>query len=151
MIKHLCYISILTGLLFFSCTKAEKRQLEKDIEEIEEYLEDNNLTAECTASGLRYIIDEQGNGEAPTLSSSVTVAYRGFYPSGATFEESPSDGITFQLGGVIEGWQEGIQLFNEGGSGTLYIPSGLAYGPQGNSSIGGDAVIFFDIELLEVN
>lgn len=138
------------GAILTSCKKAAERQLDEDIEKIEKYLEENNLTAQCTSSGLYYIIDEPGTGERPELSSSVTVVYRGYHPSGSVFDESDEDGIQFTLSNVIEGWQEGIPLFKEGGSGSLFIPSSLAYGKNGSGSIGGDAVIFFDIELLAV-
>ncbi len=148
--KHLFSLVFLLVLLFSSCKKDAEKQLEKDIEEIEKYLSDNNLTAQSTDSGLHYIIDEQGTGDFPNALSEVTVIYRGYYPSGTTFDES-TEGISFSLTNVIEGWQEGIPLFREGGSGTLFIPSGLAYGPTGSGSVGGDAVLFFDIELVSVN
>ena len=37
-------------------------QLAKDIKLIEEYLDENNLEAESTESGLHYIIEEPGSG-----------------------------------------------------------------------------------------
>ena len=39
------------------------------------------------------------------------------------FDQSTSAGISFPLTNVIQGWQEGIPLFSEGGTGKLLIPS----------------------------
>jgi len=142
-------------LIVFSisgCKKSDEKILEDDIAEIVEYLNDNNLEAESTLSGLHYIVDQEGNGVFPDLSSDVRVNYRGFLPDGTVFDQSPSEGIEFPLLAVIVGWQEGIPFFSVGGSGSLYIPSELAYGRDGaGSDIGPNQVLFFDIELLEVN
>ncbi len=145
-----CLLLFLSVSMIVSCKKAEERQLEKDKQIIQDYLKDNNLTAECTDSGLYYIIEEEGTGDRPTISSEVLVNYKGYYPDNTVFEDSPNTSNTFSLTGVIEGWQQGIPLFKEGGNGTLFIPSKLAYGPNGRGQIGGDAVIFFDIELVEI-
>ncbi len=150
--KRTLFILMSIALFCNACKKAEERQLEKDIEKIQDYLDDNNLTAQSTDSGLHYIINEEGDGARPSAISDVTVKYKGFHPSGNVFDETTSDdGITLSLTSVIEGWQEGIPLFKEGGNGTLFLPSSLAYGPNGNATIGGDAVIFFDIELISVD
>ena len=118
--------------------------------EILNYIADNDLDAQSTDSGLYYVIDEQGTGAQPTETSYVTVNYKGYYSDGEVFEEN-SDGSSFYLDNVIEGWQEGLSYFNEGGSGTLLIPSDLAYGRYGSGTIPGGAVLIFDIELVAVN
>lgn len=145
---------ILCVLTLVSCKKDEvdeAEQLQKDKEIIEKYLSDNGLTAQSTSSGLYYIINTPETGAQPTSTSNVTVAYVGYYISGSTFDSSPSTGSSFNLQSVIAGWTEGIPLFKVGGSGTLLIPSKLGYGPKGNSTIAGNTVILFDVELLSVN
>jgi len=140
-------------LTLVSCKKDEQdeaAQLEKDIATIQKYLNDNGLEAQQTGSGLHYIIDNPGSGTQPTATSNVKVRYRGYFTNGETFDESAPSGITFNLQNVIPGWTEGIPLFKTGGSGVLLIPSKLGYGPKGNSSIPGNTVIIFDVELLEV-
>ncbi|MDB2385194.1 FKBP-type peptidyl-prolyl cis-trans isomerase [Polaribacter sp.] len=115
------------------------------------YIDDNNLNASRTDSGLYYVINEEGTGNTPTETSNVTVAYKGYLLDGTVFDESDANGIDFDLDGVILGWTEGIQLFKEGGEGILLIPNDLAYGLLGVSSIPGGAVIVFDINLISVN
>ncbi len=133
----------------FACNK-EERQADEDRQIILDYIEDNNLDAIEGDRGLFYVIDNQGSGESPTISSSVTVAYTGYFTDGGVFDQSGAGGITFPLTGVIEGWQIGIPLFQEGGTGTLLIPSAIAYGPNGTSGIPGNTVILFDIDLIDV-
>nr|WP_299781308.1 FKBP-type peptidyl-prolyl cis-trans isomerase [uncultured Formosa sp.] len=99
---------------------------------------------------MYYVIDEQGTGVQPTGTSYVTVNYKGYYTDGEVFDEGSSD-ASFYLDQVIQGWEEGLQYFNEGGSGTLLIPSDLGYGRYGNNTIPGGAVLIFDIELKSVN
>ena len=71
--KRILLIALGTILLCNACKKSEERQLEKDIEIIKDYLDDNNLVAQSTASGLHYIIDVAGEGENPNSLSDVTV------------------------------------------------------------------------------
>ena len=125
-------------------------QAEND-QEIIQFLQDNNLEAEKSETGLYYIISEQGEGLQPNENSIVTVAYRGYFTDLRIFDQSTAAGIPFELNKVIKGWQEGIQYFKEGGKGKLFIPSSLAYGRYGNQSIPGGTVLIFDIELKSVN
>ena len=124
---------------------AENRQ------EIIDYILAKNLNATESDTGLFYVIDVPGTGAQPVESSNVTVAYQGYFTDDTVFDESDADGISFDLNGVIPGWTEGIQYFKEGGSGTLLIPSSLAYGKYGNQTIPGGAVVIFDVNLKSVN
>jgi FKBP-type peptidyl-prolyl cis-trans isomerase FkpA len=137
--------------LFLSCSNNDvdfEPQTEADIIK---YIEDNDLNANRTNSGLYYIIKKEGTGIRPTSNSNVTVAYKGYFLNGNTFDQSNADGISFGLNQVIKGWTEGIPLFKEGGEGVLLVPSNLGYGPNGRSSIPGGAVLVFDISLIKVN
>jgi FKBP-type peptidyl-prolyl cis-trans isomerase FkpA len=140
-------------LLFMNCGSDDsvKDFTPANEEEILEYISAQGLNAQRSDSGLYYVINEAGSGSSPTASSNVTVAYRGYFTNGTVFDESNSEGISFDLSGVIAGWTEGITYFNEGGSGILLIPSRLAYGTRGRSGIPGGAVLIFDIALISVN
>jgi len=137
--------------IFLSCSNNDtdfERQTEEDIIK---YIEDNDLNANRTNSGLYYVIDNSGSGTRPTSSSNVTVAYKGYFLDGSVFDQSDANGISFGLNEVISGWTEGIPLFKEGGEGLLLVPSNLGYGDRGRSSIPGGAVLVFDIKLISVN
>lgn len=127
---------------------AEKQHAE-DVDKIENYLDDNNLTAQSTASDLHYIIELEGFEGHPTLQDSVKVTYKGYYLDGTVFDETKNGPVVFKLSGVIAGWQEGIPLFKKGGRGKLFLPSNLAYGPNPPSGIRANAVMIFDVTLLD--
>ena len=123
----------------------------KNEADIIEYIEENDLVANRTNSGLYYVINEEGTGTRPTSSSNVTVAYKGYFLDGTVFDQSDANGISFGLDQVIRGWTEGIPLFKEGGEGILLIPSSLGYGLNGAGSIPRGAVLVFDVNLISVN
>ena len=135
---------------FHSCKKEEVDYTQIDEDIITQYITDNNLTAIATGTGLYYVIDTPGTGAQPNSQSTVTVAYKGYLTNGSVFDESPSAGISFSLTSVIQGWQEGIPHFKEGGSGILLIPSALGYGSQATSGIPANSVLIFEVALIEV-
>lgn len=148
--KKLLFLLLSLSLGMVSCTKdkSASAQLEVDKIAIEAYLAEHNLTAQSTASGLYYIIENQGTGAQPTVASTVTVKYTGWLLDGTQVDNGT---ITYPLNALIKGWQEGIPLFNEGGNGTLFIPSCLAYGTTGaGKDIPPNAVLIFDINLISV-
>jgi FKBP-type peptidyl-prolyl cis-trans isomerase FkpA len=144
--------SLLALTLFISCSKDDQKDYSAENDkEIADYIAKKNLTAQKTESGLYYIIDVSGTGTQPTAKSNVTVAYRGTFTDGTVFDQSSSDGLSFNLFEVIPGWTEGIPFFKTGGSGILLVPSRLAYGNDGRGKIPGGAVLIFDIKLIKVN
>jgi FKBP-type peptidyl-prolyl cis-trans isomerase FkpA len=133
-------------------------QMEKDIEIIDAYLEENNITAQSTESGLRYVIEGEGTGSHPEPGQRVFVHYTGMLLDGtkfdASFDHDPPEPLPFPIGQgqVIPGWDEGIALLKKGGKGTLYIPSPLAYGPRGaGADIPPNSVLKFEVELVDIN
>jgi FKBP-type peptidyl-prolyl cis-trans isomerase len=105
-----------------------------------------------TASGLQYRIVKEGDGPMPTATSSVTVHYTGSLMDGTEFDSSRRRGqpATFSVTGVIEGWTEGLQLMKVGSVFEFYIPPSLGYGQNGNQRIPPNALLIFEVELLEV-
>ena len=137
--------------VLFSCSKNDtifEPQTETDILK---YIEDNNLNATKSSSGLYYVIKNQGTGTRPTTSSNVTVAYKGYFLDVSVFDQSNANGISFGLNQVIPGWTEGITYFKEGGDGILLVPYQLGYGANGRGAIPGGAVLIFDVKLIRVN
>lgn len=141
-------------VLFISCGQNDDQAVDyisENDKEIRNYLAENNLEAEKTASGLYYIIEDEGTGEQPDRNSDVRVAYKGYFTNGTVFDQSSPEGVPFNLQQVIKGWTEGITYFKEGGSGLLLVPSHLAYGSENYRGIPGGSVLIFEIDLLEVN
>jgi FKBP-type peptidyl-prolyl cis-trans isomerase FkpA len=126
-------------------------------EEGEEFIQgflDCNEEAIKTESGLVYYEMKEGDGAQPTTANTVEVHYHGTLTDGTVFDSSVERGqtISFPLGGVIKGWQEGLAMMKEGGKATLVIPYDLAYGEAGSGdTIPPGATLKFEVELFKVN
>jgi FKBP-type peptidyl-prolyl cis-trans isomerase FkpA/FKBP-type peptidyl-prolyl cis-trans isomerase FklB len=121
----------------------------------QQYLEDNAKKegVQTTASGLQYRVIREGDGPKPNAYSEVEVHYKGTLIDGKVFDSSYDRGepISFLLGQVIQGWQEGVQLMPVGSKYELVIPSELGYGVHGAPGvIPPNATLIFEVELLKV-
>ena len=105
-----------------------------------------------TESGLQYRELTSGNGATPGADDTVEVHYEGTLIDGTVFDSSYERGepVSFQVGQVIEGWQEALQLMEVGDTWEVVIPSDLAYGAQGQGPIGPHETLIFKVELLDV-
>ena len=106
-----------------------------------------------TASGLQYMVMQEGKGKQPTAKDTVMCHYEGFLIDGTVFDSSVQRGepATFPLQQVIAGWTEGLQLMKEGAKYRFFIPYRLAYGEGGaGASIPPYAALIFDVELIQV-
>jgi len=115
---------------------------------------DCNEEAVKTDSGLVYYSMTEGTGAQPTTTNTVEVHYHGTLIDGTVFDSSVDRGqtISFPLGGVIKGWQEGLAMMKEGGKATLVIPYDLAYGDAGSGdTIPPGATLKFEVELFKVS
>jgi cyclophilin family peptidyl-prolyl cis-trans isomerase len=128
-------------------------------------------TAPQTASGLKYIITQKGNGVKPAEGTTVYINYAGYLEDGTLFDScvesvtkefgkydenrAKANGyapMTAQVGKYqfIPGFVEGLNLMTIGEKATLYIPSNLGYGERGAGGvIPPNANIIFEIELLD--
>ena len=104
-----------------------------------------------TASGLASKVLTVGLGSVhPNPNSRVTVHYTGWTTDGHMFETTTGhEPVQFQVGGVIPGWTEALQLMVAGEKRRFWIPGNLAYDsdPRPDAPKG---MLVFDIELLEV-
>lgn len=104
-------------------------------------------------SGLQYKILVEGTGPKPASSDTVVCNYRGTLLDGTEFDSSYKRGqpLTINVGGVIKGWTEALQLMPVGSKWQLFIPADLAYDGRGAGPvIGPNAVLIFDIELISI-
>lgn len=149
------FYTIVSALFMMGCSKEEslspEEQLIKDTQIIEQYLKDNNLTAQKTTSGLQYIITEPGTGDNPTATSSAKLKYKGYFTNKDQFDGTiGNEVIVFDLSkNLIAGFKESVFLLKRGGKGSFLLPSYLGYGNKDYSKIPANSVLIFDIELVD--
>ena len=106
-----------------------------------------------TASGLQYEVINTGAGVSPGPTEKVKVHYHGTLVDGTVFDSSVQRGepISFPVNGVIQGWQEALQLMKVGDKWRVVIPSELGYGARGaGAKIPPHSTLIFEVELLGI-
>ena len=109
--------------------------------------------AKKTATGLVFIEETAGKGEAPKPTDTVSVNYKGTLIDGKEFDSSYKRGTPaeFPLNGVIKCWTEGVAMMKPGDKAKLVCPSDIAYGDRGAPpNIPGGSTLVFEVELLSV-
>ena len=103
-------------------------------------------------SGLQYKIVKAADGKKPTDADSVSCNYRGTLTDGTEFDKSQAgQPATFQVGGVISGFREGLKLMPVGSTWQFFIPANLAYGERGAGNvIGPNTTLVFEVELVSI-
>ncbi len=142
-------------------------QVKRDSTTIANYLNEKGVEAKSTVSGLRYVVEKEGNGEFATAGKTAYVHYAGFLLNGKLFDTSLAGvakkfnfnnggkntpyPVVVNTGGVIPGWDEMLMLMNKGMKVRVYIPSALGYGQQGNGpEIPGNSILVFDMEVMDI-
>lgn len=157
-------LAIVVAIVATSCLKTDDEENTYSAAEEkalrESYL--NNLIEEdhdidTTANGVYYVVIEEGEGEFARDGDSLTVGYAGYLIDGKIFDTSewhfPDGKMGFVLGedSMIPGWEEGMQVMNEGSIVQFIIPSELAYGATGQNSIPPYQTLIFVIKLFDIH
>lgn len=127
----------------------------KAAEEAEKtFIAENWPDAVTTPSGLQYVVVEEGTGDAtPNKGDNVTAHYTGKLLNGTKFDSSydRNEPISFPVGmsRVIKGWDEAFLSMKKGEKRVLIIPSDLGYGINGRGPIPPNAIMIFDVELVD--
>jgi FKBP-type peptidyl-prolyl cis-trans isomerase FkpA len=148
MMKRYFLFLLVLPLVTLSCDE-QKTPFELNLEEINNYIEENNLDMIEDPTGLYYSIEVEGTGGNPTSSANVEVKYTGYFTDGTIFDQTPGDNTReFNLQRTIAAWQIGIPKMKKGGKAKIIAPSSLGYGFFGSGSVPPNAVLVFDIELV---
>ena len=143
---------IFSDLVEGAAKKAMERR-RKEIESIENEISNRWPNTVKTQSGLQYVVLKKGDGKgSPKYGQPVTVHYTGTLLDGRMFDSSVHRGqpATFQIGQVIEGWNEALLTMTKGEKRTLIIPPELGYGVHGYPGIiPPNSYLIFDVELLD--
>lgn len=133
---------------------ALRAQREKIPEEDLEFVETNFPNAVKTSTGIRYIIQVEGQGDSPQPGDVVSLLYAGRLLNGTVFDQdiNREHPFTFRVGRnqVIEGWDQIMPLMKRGERIVVIIPPELAYGMRGSPPrVPRNSTLVFLIELLD--
>ena len=159
-------LGIMSALLLTGCKKDDSEEMiAQEMRLLQQYLVDNNITQEPTASGLYYVPIREGTGISPDEGTFIEIHYVGELIDGTVFttsyqETAETNGINdteflygparLQLGYIGQaGLNEGIQLMKVGGKAMFILPSSVAMGGYSSGSVPAYSTLIYTIELLE--
>lgn len=169
--KRLILLPLL--VILFGCDNNDEipydpvAQLQTDLNLIDAYLADNGQAVNIHPTGIRYSVDNLGQGDFPVAGDSVTTQYDIYTLNGRLVDTTNEDmaraaGIytsnknygqfVFELGGgyIIEGFEIGTSLLNTNAEGFFFVPSTLAYGNSAEFGIGSNEILRIRIEVLDI-
>jgi peptidylprolyl isomerase len=159
-------LGIMSAILLTGCKKDTSEEMKaQEMRLLQQYLVDNNITQEPTASGLYYIPIREGTGISPDEGTFIEIHYVGELIDGTVFttsyqETAETNSILdteflygparLQLGYIGQaGLNEGIQLMKVGGKAMLILPSSIALGGFTSGSVPAYSTLIYTVELLE--
>jgi FKBP-type peptidyl-prolyl cis-trans isomerase len=139
--------------------KTKQQKLASEVQTIEKYLAEKNITAQKTPSGAYVQLVSPGTGPMVDSGKYVSVNYTGKSWSGKTFDSNTDTAFhhvgpysfTVAGGTMIKGFDEAMFFMNKGAKAKVFVPSILGYGANPNSpNIKPYEHLIFDIELVNV-
>ena len=159
--KKLFFAFVVVGIVvFFGCNKGlpdvspcTNLSPFADSAALLKYAYDSSIHVIRDSTGLYYQVLDYGNSTRPISTSHITVNYVGRLMSGAIFDSASNSNLNgFTLSGLITGWKIGMPKIGVGGHIIMLVPSDYGYGCAGYPPIvPGNAPLFFDVRLLQVN
>ena len=143
-------------IAFSACEKKEvyneETQFAIDEALIKNWVDSTGLDFQRHESGLYYEILDEGEGDHPELSDSLTVEYEGRM-LGDSVAFSNADDLRpyeFLLQHSIPGWKIGLPLIKKDGRIRLLVPSPLGYRDYKVGRVPKNTVLDFTIDLKEI-
>jgi hypothetical protein len=98
-----------------------------------------------------------GTGKELAVNMQAAVFYKGWLTDGTLFDQSRLDAdaklqpfvLTIGEHKVITGWEEGLVGMKVGGVRRIIVPPAVGYGTKGQAPIPGNAVLVFDVQLMD--
>lgn len=140
-------------------TAIKKASMEKQFgdykKENEKFLADNAKKpgVQTLPSGVQYKVLTEGKGAVATDTTKLKVHYEGKTIDGQVFDSNYKRGEPVEMipTQVIPGWKEVLTKMPAGSKWEVYIPSDLAYGPEGRGQvIKPFSTLVFTIEVIGV-
>lgn len=129
-----------------------QRWARQEARDIDSYIERKKLKMGSTGTGLRFSIEEIGQGEKAQPQQVAVIAYQVHLLDGTLCYSTDSLGaeeFLVEMDDVESGLHEAVQLLRVGDKGKFIIPSHLAHGIAGDrEKIPMRSPIIYDVELV---
>lgn len=148
--------------IFVSCLEPNNETeytAEREQELISQYLaklQQGGYAVKTSPSGVYYVIIEEGSGDYPAAGDTLSVQYAGYRVTGELFDASlnhspdSSYHFVYKETEMIPGWVEMMGLMNKGRKLEFLIPSNLAYGSTGASTIPPYTSLVFVAKMMNI-
>lgn len=104
----------------------DQQQLDKEIAEIEDYLESEGIDYETDPSGIRYSVIEPGTGTSPNYCNTVFVDYTGrALGSTENFVSGIESQFPLRNNSVVPGFKLAVANMNRNADYRVYVPASL--------------------------
>ena len=151
MKSHALFSLLILALGFSSCDTYSENQIQDFDKEIQNFISKGTDKYEKSESGLYYLIEEEGEGDYIKYTDVVSFKYEGKFLSGEPFDfRHRNTPLTFQVNKLIEGWKEAFMYLKKGGKAKILVPPYLGYGDHKLDDIPANSVLYFTIEIVDV-
>lgn len=128
------------------------------LKEYLDYLIGKDYEIDSTETGLYYVVLEKGDSLSvpPQEGDELSVTYNGYFISGDIFDSSGNPALygyykyKHLTDPMIQGWEDGIETMQKGGTSLFIVPSKLGYGPYGSYAIPPYTTLIFSVYLHDV-
>jgi FKBP-type peptidyl-prolyl cis-trans isomerase FkpA len=161
--NFLILIIVSAAVMLIGCDDNSLGKLrELELDRLDKYIKDNNITVKPTASGLYYMEVQKGTGDTIKAGDIVDIYYRTWLIDSTLVDANISnaghyyDPLRFAVtpagtsSSVIDGLNEGVKFMQPGGVARLIVPSQIAYGQNGYGSIGAFSTLLFEVRIHKV-
>ena len=118
----------------------------------EAFIERNSTRSgiQVLPSGVQVKVEQQGEGEIPTMKNTVAYIYKGSYINGNMFESSRGETVEVAVGSMMPGLAEVLTTYPVGTKCKVYLPWQRAYGEKGKKPVPPYSALVYDIEIVKI-
>lgn len=137
-------------ILISSILACSKDLYDDDRIQIKSYLHEQNIDYIDTL-GLYIHISQTGDTLKVSDVQTVKMTYTGKYLDGTIFAQTKdTTSVDLKINTAIAGLRGGLTIFGKNGSGAIYIPSTLGYGDSPPFGVRKNAILVYDVKILDV-
>ena len=118
----------------------------------EAFIERNSTRSgiQVLPSGVQVKVEQQGEGEIPTMKDTVAYIYKRSSINGNLLESSRGAAVEAAVGSMMPGLAEVLTTYPVGTKCKVYLPWQRAYGEKGKKPVPPYSALVYDIEIVKI-